>query len=419
MVTTLVLTINPMKSLNNESRRSSGGYVMAGSVRCAKRGCGLARNEDVCPRCGTVAIYISLYFKGKHYRFARNKQGRVLKDINEARDLHAEIRLAVNNGTFNPRDYTKTKIDERRFIYQATAWLNQKMEEEEAGELSPETLKNYKGYANIHFKSLCDYDVRDINYAVLENFKDDLPKTLKIKTRRNILNALHDLFVRMHKKGVIKDFPAWPVIEGDDSYVRSALTFEEQMDGLSKIPERADRETMEFGFETGLRPGETCAAKVKDVDVINRQILVRRTWSGKHLIERTKGKNKMWLPLSERAWEIIKPRIKDALPEAFIFVNPRKGRPYRPKVLNRLWKAFSGYADIDHYSASRHSFCTQLVHDGLNPLEAQAAMRHKDLKSTQKYFHAHRDRMREHFNRRGRAYNKHNESKTKNEGLGE
>ena len=72
---------------------------------------------------------------------------------------------------------------------------------------------------------------------------------------------------------------------------------------------------------------------------------------------------------------------------------------------------------LDHYSASRHSFCTQLIHDGLNPLEAQSAMRHKDLRSTQKYFHANRDRMREHFNRRGRAHRKQNESKTKTEGF--
>ncbi len=390
---------------------------MAGSIRCAKRGCGRPRNEDVCPHCGSVSSYISLYFKGKRYRFARNKQGRVLKDINEAKDLHAEMRLAMNNGTFNPLDYSKTKIDERKFSHQVNAWLNQKIEEQEAGELSPETLKNYEGYAKIHFKSLAGFDVRDVSYDILENFKDDLPKTLKIKTRRNILNALHDLFVRMHRKGLIKDLPAWPMIEGDDSFARSALTFDEQIDGLSKISEKADRETIEFGFETGLRPGETCALKVKDVDEINRQILVRRTWSGKHLIDRTKGKNKMWLPLSNRAWDIIRPRIKDALPEAFIFVNPRSGRPYRPKVLNRVWKEFSGYRDMDHYSASRHSFCTQLVHDGLNPLEAQAAMRHSDLRSTQKYFHAHRDRMREHFNIRGRAYKKHNESKTKNEGL--
>jgi hypothetical protein len=43
-------------------------------------------------------------------------------------------------------------------------------------------------------------------------------------------------------------------------------------------------------------------------------------------------------------------------------------------------------------------------------------MRHKDLKSTQKYFHAQRDRMREHFNQRGRTQ-KGNERETKIEGF--
>ena len=390
---------------------------MTGSIRCAKRGCGRVRKEDVCPHCGTVPTYISLYFKGKHYRFSRNKKDRVLKDINEARDLHAEMRLLINNGNFEPLEYTGTRIDERKFRRQAAEWLEQKIKEYEAGELSPETIKNYRGYVKNHFQLLDDYDAREIDYTTLENFKDALPGTLKVKTRRNILTALYDVFARMHRKGIIKDFPAWPKIKGDDSFVRSALKYDEQLAGLLQIPDKDDREIIEFGFETGLRPGETCALKVMDVDVINKQILVRRTWSGKELREKTKGLNKLWMSLSDRAWDIVNPRLRDALPEAFLFVNPRTGGAYRQKVLNRVWKAFSGYANLDHYSASRHSFCTQLVHDGLGELEAQAAMRHKSLQSTQKYFHADRDRMREHFNRRGRVYKKHNESKTNIEGL--
>lgn len=78
----------------------------------------------------------------------------------------------------------------------------------------------------IHFKPLVSDDVRDITYDVLENFKDDLPRALKVKTRRNIRTALHDLFVRMHKKGAIKELLAWPVIDGDDSFARSTLTFD-------------------------------------------------------------------------------------------------------------------------------------------------------------------------------------------------
>jgi integrase len=321
------------------------------------------------------------------------------------------MRLAINANTFNPLDYTKSSINDRIFRHQADSWIEQKEEEVEAGEISPETVKDYKGYRNNYFSYFDTINVREITFEQLENFKDSLPHKLKIKTRRNILNALHSLFVRMHRKGVIKDIPAWPVIEGDDSFVRSALTYGEQVEGLARIPEQ-DRDVIEFGFETGLRPGETCALKVKDYDELNRQILVRRTWSGRVLSERTKGKNKVWLPLSNRATEIIKLHIKNALPEAFIFINPRTGSAYRTKVLNRLWKQYSGYQDIDHYSASRHSFCTQLIHDGVNPLEAQVAMRHKDLKSTQKYFHARKDKMREHFNNRGRT-EKGNERETR------
>jgi site-specific recombinase XerD len=296
------------------------GYIMSGSIRCANNDCRRARSEHICPYCGKGPVSIDIYHKRKRYVFRRNNQGRVLRDINEARDIHAEIRLAINANTFNPLDYTISKISERLFKSQIETWLEQKTEEVDAGELSPETMKDYKGYCKNYFTFFDNFSVREITFEHLENFKDALPRNLKIKTRRNILNALHTLFVRMHKKGVIKDMPAWPTIEGDDSFVRSALTYEEQIEGLLKIPEQ-DRDIIEFGFETGLRPGETCALKVRDVDVINRQILIQRTWSGGHLIERTKGKNKLWLPLSDRAWEILRAKLKDSLAEAFIFNN--------------------------------------------------------------------------------------------------
>lgn len=391
---------------NNIPTNRRGGYVMYGRVRCARRGCARERrvNQPVCQHCGHVPVFIDIKHKGTRYRISRDVDGRRFFDVQAAHDLHAELRRIYNLDpeNFNPRDYTPKAIQERKLGYQADLWLRQKREECEAGELSWGTYESYYTYVKKHFESLEDLDARKIDYRILENFKDALPRTLRIKTKRNIMNALHAMFRYMHRRGVVKDMPAWPEVEGNDSESRAALTYEQQQEGLSRVPLREDREILEFGMDMLLRPGETCALQVRDVDELHRRVRICRTWSRGRLRENTKGRNKIWLPLTSRAWEIIVSRLADKAPDEFIFTNPRTGGAYRPKVLNRLWRAYSGY-DLDHYSASRHSGCTQLVHDGTPHLEAQALMRHADIRSTLHYFHPDSDRMRGRLEKRGRA----------------
>lgn len=388
---------------------------MYGRVRCARHGCGRERkvNDFSCPICGNVSAYVDIKHKGTRYRISRDHRGHILRDIQQAHDLLGEIRLQYNKDRerFNPKEYLLQAIKQRKLSYQADQWLAQKRGECEAGEMSWETYKGYRTYVRHYFTPLDDMAVGEIDYAVLERFKDGLPKARKIKTRRNILNALHSCLKWMHRRGVIREFPAWPVIEGDDSESRSAIDYTQQIEGLSRIPIREDRECIEFGFEMLLRPGELCALKVKDIDQLHRRMIVRRTWSGSRLRETTKGKNKIWLPLTFRGWEIITPRLRNRESEDFIFINHARGRgryasstgrPYRPKVLNNIWNTCSGY-DLDHYSAGRHSGCTQLIHDGTPHLEAQALMRHADIRSTLNYFHADSDRLRHRLDNRGRA----------------
>jgi integrase len=404
----------PLKADNNIPTTDRRGYAMYGRVRCARWSCGKTRerNDWACPACGYIKSFVDVKHQGKRYRL---KDGReFFTHIEKAHDKLSEIRLAYNDDkdSFNPLDYTVQALRERTLAWQADLWLNQKKEECEAGELSPGTLEDYSGYVRNHFPRKTEVspghrapfdslDVRKIDYAALENLKDALPRTLRIKTRRNIMNALHSLFRRMHRKGVIKDMPAFPTIEGNDSDTRQALTYEQQAEGLSRIPRTEDREAIEFGFEMLLRPGELCALQVRDIDQLHKRIIIRRTFSKGHLRETTKGRNKIWLPLTSRALEILAPRLAEKPLDAFIFINPRTGKAYRPKVFNRLWREFSG-CGTDHYSAGRHSGCTQLVHDGTPHLEAQALMRHSDIRSTLHYFHADSDKLFDRLENRGK-----------------
>jgi integrase len=104
--------------------------------------------------------------------------------------------------------------------------------------------------------------------------------------------------------------------------------------------------------------------KVKDIDIQNGKAYIRRTWSDYTIRETTKQKKKEWIPLSDRAIEIASKNCQGKHPEAWLFINPNSGTTFRPKRLGAIWNEYSG-VDIKLYEATRHSFCTQLVEDGV------------------------------------------------------
>lgn len=198
--------------------------------------------------------------------------------------------------------------------------------------------------------------------------------------------------------------PVFPEIKGDDSTVRIALEIEDQKNALMNIPPE-NREIIEFMFETGLRPGEACALKIKDFDSKNEKLLIQRTYSGDKLKETTKGKNKKWIPLSDRALEIIRNNIRHKFNEDFIFINPVTKRGYRQEFLRRIWKRYSAL-NITLYEATRHSFCTQIAQSGLcNTLQAKELMRHADIRSTERYFHGSILKLKDIVNMRNNVFN--------------
>jgi len=167
---------------------------------------------------------------------------------------------------------------------------------------------------------------------------------------------------------------------------------------------------LEFGMETGIRPGELVVLKGKDIDLRHGQALIGRTVSAyTHVLERTKGKTRRYIPLSDRALEIVKPHLTGKHPEQWLFINSDTRRRYSVKTPNAVWKRYTGL-DTTYYEASRHSFCTQIVDDGADSLQAKQLMRHTDVRTTQNYYHGNTTKLRELVNRRGRVVSLKNRS---------
>lgn len=246
--------------------------------------------------------------------------------------------------------------------------------------------------------TLKDRDVRDIKKVNIKELSDSI--NTKSKTQKNIMDGLRAFMNWLHYNGIIETVPPFPSIEIDDADVKYALDVSTQMEQLNKIPEM-HRDIFIFEADTGLRPSEVCALKVKDFSIAQGVVLIQRTFSGKHLREKTKQKKKKLLPLTERPLEIATKHLQGKPPDAFLFINPITGRHYTRHTLGDYWNR---YVDVplSHYDGTRHSFCTQLVDADVNPLQAKELMRHSSLKSTENYYHGNINVLRLALNKRAK-----------------
>jgi integrase len=372
-----------------------------GTIRCNR--CSATMGRDKCPRCSGESCHIVVYWRGKHRKISTAHDGFGL-DKARADAILGEIRVAIDKGTFSPIDYTEEKIIDRKMSTKLSQWLQVRKKDMDEGTISPSSYFNIVGHVNNHILSfLGSFDVKSIRRENLEDFKDSL-SGIKSKTKKNIFVTLHAFFVWMWKRG-IRGIPAFPEIkDAHDATKQEAMDFDEQQKELQKIPGGVIKDMIELGIETGIRPGELVALRVADIDKKNWYAEIGRTVSAYTFIrDTTKGGHKDVIPLSDRAIQIIKRNIIGKFPEHFLFCKP-DGKRYSVKSPNYYWKKYTGQK-LTYKEASRHSFATQLADNGADAYEIKAALRHTDIRVSQKYVHKRLERLRDKVNSRGKIFN--------------
>ena len=79
---------------------------------------------------------------------------------------------------------------------------------------------------------------------------------------------------------------------------------------------------------------------MKDLDFQRESIRISRQFAGRSgnmLIEHTKTKKMREIPMNEVTIWGLKGLCRDKLPDAFLFVNPRTGRPYAKTTYQEIW----------------------------------------------------------------------------------
>lgn len=137
---------------------------------------------------------------------------------------------------------------------------------------------------------------------------------------------------------------------------------------------------------TGARKREVLDARWQDID------WQRRLWS----IPRTKSGKVRHVPLSAGALAVLRERQVLADPALeHVFANPRTGLPF-VSVFNG-WRRARCVAELPQLRIHdlRHSFASFLVNAGRSLYEVQELLGHSDIRTTSRYAHLSRERLRE------------------------
>jgi integrase/recombinase XerC len=149
-----------------------------------------------------------------------------------------------------------------------------------------------------------------------------------------------------------------------------------------------DRAVVELLYGSGLRVGELCGLRPRDVDLARGQVLV---WG--------KGSKQRQLPMSESSVAAVRAWVESGRaamvtgesPADALFVN-RRGHRMTPRDVRRLLDRRA--ASPTHPHALRHTFATHLLDGGADLRAVQELLGHSDLATTQLYTHVSKERLR-------------------------
>lgn len=160
-------------------------------------------------------------------------------------------------------------------------------------------------------------------------------------------------------------------------------------------------------ISTGLRVGEICALKWKDIDLERKLLYVsatvqRITVDGKEtrtvLLEGEPKSvcSKREIPLSDELVKLILPYYKST--EKYVL---HKNKPLDPRTYQNKFQKYLQAADIGHknFHCLRHTFATNCINSGADIKSLSEILGHSDVKITlNRYVHPTLETKRQHMN---------------------
>jgi len=138
-----------------------------------------------------------------------------------------------------------------------------------------------------------------------------------------------------------------------------------------------------FAFYTGLRLMEQLNLKVRNIDLIEMLITV-----GDNKFK-TKTRRQRVVPISEKLVSIIERRVAGKSKDDYVFAF-LNGKRFTGDYVSKTFKKACRRAGIDEeirYHSLRHSFCSNLVQQGVSLYVVKELAGHSSISTTEIYSH--------------------------------
>jgi integrase len=245
-----------------------------------------------------------------------------------------------------------------------------------------------KSYFNIK-------DVRDMRKIDIIAFKNHLTKMYKMtsKTLKNHVD-LFKTFMRycLNEFEVIDKVPPFPDIEVKDPVIRW-IPQSAQIQSYTLVKYEL-KMVIAFLMLHGCRPSEARALRCKNINLDTQSVTISASFSGTVYREKRKGKKSkdLVIPIHPEMIDFLADRVKNNLPEAYVFINPRTGWHFNKNTLSNEWNRIRTALGLDKslrlYDATRDSFASQLINSGTSIYKVSKLLGHSSVKMTEKYTHS-------------------------------
>lgn len=384
------LTESFIHPYNTADYNNPWGFSMKGirALGTCPKCCNPFKKDDkkgyFCPICLThpERYLIDLFYKSERIRRATTLDGKTLRSFADAHGLLRQAQNEIDAHTFDPAKWkAKDRID-FRFSYQIDRWYKEKEDYMKKEKLAPSYVPKLFTYITHYYLPFFgDTDIREIFNPMIKDFAKQLPDRLSLKYQKNILDALRHFFRWLKEDRLISDVPVFKTIEVPE-HEPNVISPETQAAILNLIPNE-HKPIFTFLFNQGCRPSEVRALKWKDIQVDT--VIIRRTWSACKLREQTKTKRIRHNLLFTGTLKSLPLR---GFGEDFVFTHGKSvKRPYSHNYLNKIFSAATSQLGlkIELYEATKHSFGTHYVNNGISKDLLKEWFGHASIKSTEVY----------------------------------
>jgi integrase len=236
-----------------------------------------------------------------------------------------------------------------------------------------------------------------------------LGEGLEGKTVRNHLALLHLMFRKAREWRWVTENPLELVerpAAGDtetetlmpqqiDALLRAWRTLEDAVDQEDRHWYATGRRMVVVALSTGLRRGELLGLRWKDIELLDRRLVVNQSFVRGEMSTPKSRAGRRWVEFGLVAAAALEEQYQATphrFPESIVFCHPALGTPLDPSKLGRYARRAMVAAGVDKsfrpWHGLRHTALTETAAAGVPPMFVQAKAGHAQGSTTERYLHA-------------------------------